>query len=86
MTDRPVLTQEASLPSEPIDRVVDPIARFLHVESANGVVLLLATVATLVLANSPVPEDFLSWWKTPVGLSVGAFEIRHSLSIGSTMA
>jgi len=42
-------------------------------------VLLLATVATLVLANSPVPEDFLSWWKTPVGISVGAFEIRHSL-------
>ena len=61
MTDRPVLMQEASLPSEPIDRVVDPTARFLHVESASGVVLLLATVATLVLANSPVSEDFLSW-------------------------
>jgi Na+:H+ antiporter, NhaA family len=79
MKDHPVLTQEASLPAEPIDRVVDPIARFLHVESASGVVLLLATVAALILANSPVSEDFLSWWKTPVGFSVGAFEMRHSL-------
>ena len=79
MTDRPALTQKASLPAEPIDRVVAPIARFLHVESAGGVVLLLATVAALALANSPVSEVFLSLWKTPVGFSVGAFEIHHSL-------
>jgi NhaA family Na+:H+ antiporter len=79
MKDHPVLTQEVRLPAEPIDRVVDPIARFLHVESASGVVLLLATVAALVLANSPVSEDFLSLWKTPVGFSVGAFEMHHSL-------
>ena len=79
MNDRPVLTQDVRLPAEPIDRVVAPIARFLHVESAGGVVLLLATVAALALANSPVSEDFLSLWKTPVGFSVGAFEIHHSL-------
>ena len=79
MNDRPVLTQDVRLPAEPIDRVFDPIARFLHVESAGGVVLLLATVAALALANSPVSEVFLSLWKTPVGFSVGAFEIHHSL-------
>jgi Na+:H+ antiporter, NhaA family len=79
MTDLPALTQKASLPAEPIDRVIGPIARFLHVESAGGVVLLLATVAALALANSPVSEDFLSLWKTPVGFSVGAFEMHHSL-------
>jgi len=79
MTDPPALTQKASLPAEPIDRIVGPITRFLHVESASGVVLLLATVAALVLANSPASENFLSWWKTPVGFSVGAFEMHHSL-------
>ena len=79
MTDRPALTQKASLPVEPIDRVLDPIARFLHVESAGGVVLLLATAAALVLANSPASGDFLSLWQTPLGFSVGAFEIHHSL-------
>ena len=79
MTDRPVLMQEVRLPAEPIDHVVGPIARFLHVESASGVVLLLATVAALVLANSPASEDFLSLWQTPLGFSVGAFEMHHSL-------
>lgn len=79
MIDRPVLTHDVRLPAEPIDRVINPIARFLHVESASGVVLLLATVAALVLANSPASEDFLSLWKTPLGISVGGFEMRHSL-------
>ena len=79
MNDRPALTQKASLPAEPIDRVVAPIARFLHVESAGGVVLLLATAAALVLANSPASGDFLSLWQTPLGFSVGAFEMHHSL-------
>ena len=79
MIDRPVLTQDVRLPAEPIDRVVDPIARFLHVESASGVVLLLATVAALALANSPASEDFLSLWQTPLGFSVGALEMHHSL-------
>jgi NhaA family Na+:H+ antiporter len=79
VTNHPDLTQDPRLPAEPIDRVVDPITRFLHIESASGVVLLLVTMAALVLANSPASEDFLSWWKTPVGFSVGAFEMRNSL-------
>ena len=62
MTDRPALTREVRLPAEPIDRVVGPIARFLHVESASGVVLLLATVAALALANSPASLGVGIWF------------------------
>ena len=40
------------LPEGPIDRIVEPVARFLHVESASGVVLLGFTAAALALANS----------------------------------
>jgi NhaA family Na+:H+ antiporter len=76
--DRPS-THDARLPAEPIDRVVEPVARFLHVEAASGVVLLLVTVAALVLANSPASQDVHSFWNTPVGFSLGAFEMRHSL-------
>ncbi|MCH7548127.1 MAG: sodium:proton antiporter, partial [Candidatus Krumholzibacteriota bacterium] len=39
-----------SLPKAPIDRLVAPIERFLHVEAAGGVVLLIATLVALVLA------------------------------------
>jgi NhaA family Na+:H+ antiporter len=67
------------LPEDPIDRLLQPVVRFLHVEAASGVVLLLFTVAALVLANSPWADSFLGFWKTPVGFSFGSFEFRHSL-------
>ena len=72
-------TSRPHLPSAPIDLVVAPVARFLHVEAASGFVLLFFTLAALVLANSAFSEEFLAFWKTPLGISLGAFEFRHSL-------
>ena len=67
------------LPTEPIDRWIDPFVRFLHVEAASGVVLLVFTVAALVLANSPASEGFRTFWMTPIGFRIGSFEMSHSL-------
>ncbi|UCC73703.1 MAG: Na+/H+ antiporter NhaA [Gemmatimonadota bacterium] len=67
------------LPDEPIHRITAPLERFMHVEAASGIVLLAATVAALVLANSPLSERFLDIWKTEVGLRIGSFEMVHSL-------
>ena len=67
------------LPPAPVDRFVEPIARFLHIESASGIVLLMVTVVALALANSSLSEAFLSFWKIPVGFKVGTFEMQHSL-------
>ena len=71
--------REPLLPREPIHRLVDPVARFLHVESASGVLLLLCTAVALVLANSAASEWYLALWKTEVGFSVGGFSMVHSL-------
>jgi Na+:H+ antiporter, NhaA family len=70
---------EARLPREPIDQILDPVSRFLHIQAASGVVLLLFTLAALVLANSPWSEQFLAFWKTPLGFSIGSYEVTHSL-------
>lgn len=67
------------LPDEPIQKVVKPVVKFLYVEAASGVVLLLATAMALFLANSPWSSEFLQFWKTPLGLEVGEFQLRHSL-------
>ena len=66
-------------PVEPIDRVVAPLVRFLHVESAAGVVLLACTLTALVLANSAWSEAFLGFWNQPLGIQVGQAELAHSL-------
>ena len=79
MEENRCIAPDACFPEKPIDRVVEPLTRFLHVESASGIVLLVFTAAALVLANSTVSETFLAFWKTPVGLTVGSIEFRHPL-------
>jgi NhaA family Na+:H+ antiporter len=67
------------LPKEPIDTVVNPLKRFLHIEAASGVVLLVMTVAALILANSPLSDAFLGIWKTRFTIGIGSFQMNHSL-------
>ncbi len=67
------------LPEEPVDRLLSPLVRFLHVEAAGGIVLLLCTAVALILANSPLAERFLEFWKMPLGFQIGDFGMHHSL-------
>ena len=49
-----LLRQEAP----PIDRLTSPVQRFTHQEAAGGIVLLIATVIAISLANSPFDYIF----------------------------
>ncbi len=71
--------QRTGLPEEPIHRIVAPLQRFLHVEAAGGIALFLATSAALILANSRFSAGFLGFWETHAGLSIGGFQLEHSL-------
>jgi NhaA family Na+:H+ antiporter len=79
MTSHREETPLLELPAAPIDRIIQPFTRFLHVQAAGGIVLLLATIAALVLANSPWSDGFLKFWKTPVGFTIGGFEMNYYL-------
>ena len=69
----------SGFPREPIDEVIDPLKRFLHIEASSGIVLIVVTLAALILANSPLSERFLALWKAPVGFRIGSFQMLHSL-------
>lgn len=45
-----------------IDRIVTPLQHFMKLESAGGVVLVLATVVALVAANSPLAHTWHELW------------------------
>jgi NhaA family Na+:H+ antiporter len=59
---------------------MEPLARFLEIESASGIVLVACTVAALALANSPWAGAWEAFWHTDVRLGVGRWEMRHSLA------
>jgi len=73
------LTIKEVTPREPVDRFIQPLARFLHVEAAGGVVLLATTAIALTLANSSLGDGFLSIWKTNVEFGFGAFKMSYPL-------
>jgi len=79
-------TVAAGLPEEPVDRLVAPISRFLHIEAASGIALLVATAAALLLANSPWADPFFAFWSQPIGIQVGPlffiYSLRHVINDG----
>ncbi len=64
----------------PIHRVIGPIQRFMQIEAASGVVLLVCSVAALVAANIPaLAEPFHDFWEFSLGFNVGDFRFEKSL-------
>jgi NhaA family Na+:H+ antiporter len=62
-----------------LKRLIEPIARFLRVEAAGGIVLGAATVTALALANSPLGPEYAGFWSTKVGFTFGSLDMVHSL-------
>ena len=56
-----------------------PLRDFLHTEAAGGVVLLVATFAALVWANSPWWESYNDFWHTRLAVELGERVIELDL-------
>jgi len=54
-----------------LQRVTAPIERFLHVEAASGILLLVAALVALLWANSPFRASYEHLWHTPVSMGIG---------------
>ncbi|OPY93506.1 MAG: Na(+)/H(+) antiporter NhaA [Syntrophaceae bacterium PtaU1.Bin231] len=74
-------------PLEPLfEKILSPFERFLRQTTAGGVVLMVATVLTLVLANSPWGAFFRQFWDQPFRLEFGGrfleMPLRHWINDG----
>ncbi len=69
----------SQLPAQRVTRWVKPLARFLRVEAAGGAVLVAATLFALVLANSPLADEYLAIWQTKLTIGIGDLVLSHSL-------
>jgi Na+:H+ antiporter, NhaA family len=63
-----------------------PLRRYVGTEAGGGALLLAATVAALVWANSPVSDSYAAFWGTEVSLRAGeaeiALDLRHWVNDG----
>jgi Na+:H+ antiporter, NhaA family len=51
--------------------LAQPVARFLQVEAAGGIVLAFATAVALVWANSPWQDSYHALWHTELSIGIG---------------
>lgn len=52
---------------------------FFENEQASGVVLILCTLASITIANSPFGHDFLEFWHIKIGFEVGDIHMKQSV-------
>lgn len=63
----------------PIERLLSPFARFLRTESSGGIILLVATAAALIWANSDWNEWYDRLWHQYISVGFGSAVFRLSL-------
>jgi NhaA family Na+:H+ antiporter len=63
----------------PIDKVIAPVSKFIHLEYTSGIVLLLSVVAALIWANSSYADSYHHLWEMPLGISFNALNFVKPL-------
>ena len=86
-TGKPPLAHSWIASDRPIARyLARPVREFLDTEAAGGIVLLMATLAAIIWANSPVASSYERLWTTEFSLRVGHFgfteDLRHVVDDG----
>jgi NhaA family Na+:H+ antiporter len=67
------------LPVAPVRRLVQPLVRFLQIESASGLVLLACAAFALILANTGAATGFNKFWHTHLSIEIGKFQLGGEL-------
>ncbi len=53
---------------------------FFQSQQSAGILLIVATITSLLLANSPIAEQYISFWRTEIGSNLHGFYLKHSLT------
>jgi NhaA family Na+:H+ antiporter len=59
-------------------RFAQPLAAFLHVEAAGGILLVVAAIAALLWANL-ASDSYHTFWETVIELRIGSFTLAEPL-------
>ena len=61
------------------EKIATPFERFIHAQTTTGLVLMVMTVVALLLANTPLTEEYAEFFHTHIDLSVGSWNLSHTI-------
>jgi len=83
------MTDDAALPERPPEAwepmlrfarlATRPLERFLRVQAASALLLLIASATALVCENSSLRGAYRALWHTPIGVRVGSLRLEQPL-------
>jgi len=65
----------------PIEKIIAPVSRFIHLEYTSGIVLLISVIVAIVWANSGWHELYHHIWEIDFSVGFDSFILRHPLHI-----
>jgi NhaA family Na+:H+ antiporter len=77
--ETPMERMQPVLPPRAIDHLLSPLRRFIAIEAASGVLLLLSAAVAIALSNSPWAGSFAAFWQVHLRIGIGSWEIDESL-------
>jgi NhaA family Na+:H+ antiporter len=79
MAKKPAPADLLPLPKAPIQRLTRPFARFLEIESASGLILLVCAVVAMVAANSALADPYHHFFETHVRIGIADFTLDQPI-------
>ncbi len=60
-------------------KVSTPLEHFIHAQTTTGIILMCMTIVALILANSPLTQDYARFFHTEVELNIGSWHLSHNI-------
>lgn len=61
------------------ENIREPFIRFLKIESSGGIILIIATIAALIIANSSLGSTYESFWKHDFMIGTKSFNLTKPI-------
>jgi len=61
------------------NKISTPFEHFLHAQTTTGKILMLMTVLALILANTPLTENYEHFFHTKIDFNVGSWKLSYTI-------
>ncbi len=63
-----------------ITKTLVTLEKFINKEALSGILLFIATISAVIIANSSLGQDYYNLWNLPLGINIGDFKVSMSLT------
>ncbi|CAA6822827.1 MAG: Na+/H+ antiporter NhaA type [uncultured Sulfurovum sp.] len=60
-------------------KVATPFEHFIHAQTTTGIILMVMTILALILANSPLADEYANFFHTELTFNLGSWELSHTI-------